>query len=459
MGLSLLSEITSAMPAIPNPEYRAEVYLAIANQFNQNAAREDAVEYIEQAIHALAHLPKDLSTFWEHKVVKQLVKAGQQSQAEKLLAELLDRARANENLENRSHDLLDVSTTYVEIGLFDEAVQVAQTIEDEYQRVFRAFDEIVDCAIKNSEYQQVEDLLALVDPEWEQGVVLQEAAAAYAFYGQPERAFSLVQQISFPNGRYHTLRNIFLPRQKQSRDDLLCLLQEGEVYVASEIHLGVKAQALRIMSQPRMRLNQFDHASSLLEEARQLAEGMSLDEPGKAVCREVVLNDIANAWGELNRHMTHQSDDRAAAERTQKAETIGEALANNNAHIANLQRVLQVQSWVQQGSIEEALAIAEQITEAYLKDLALRLAGVSPKAEYLDDVVKDLQKVCVSASQQDDADTGLAILQQVMAQLPALENCITRPTVDLSKDFRSAYKASLLVSVVEAYFQLANTDV
>ena len=90
---------------------------------------------------------------------------------------------------------------------------------------------------------------------------------------------------------------------------------------------------------------------------------------------------------------------------------------------------------------------------------SLRLAGVSPKAEYLDDVVQDLQKVCVSASQQDDADTGLAILQQVMAQLPALENCITRPTVDLSKDFRSAYKASLLVSVVEAYFQLANTDV
>ncbi|MEL6398014.1 MAG: hypothetical protein AAFR26_02895, partial [Cyanobacteria bacterium J06626_4] len=344
--------------------------------------------------------------------------------------------------------------------LFDRAIQVAQKIFDEFDKAL-ALRSINITAILNSKHEQVANVILASSLGWQRDFVLSDTAGTYAYHLQAERAISLVGQILYPSQRVCALQGVFncFVRRKADLEHWFGLLKEVESFVIAETHLSVKAQALRIMAGHRTQLNQFDHASSLLEEARQLAEGISLDEPDKSVCHEAVLNDIAHVWGELNRHMTHQSDDRAVAERAQTAEAVEETLAGDNAHIANLQRVLRVQSWIQQGSIEEALAIAEQITEASLKDLALRLAGVSPKAEYLDDVVQDLQKVCVSASQQDDADTGLAILQQVMTQLPTLENCIIRPTVDSSKDFRSAYKASLLVSVVEAYFQLANTDV
>lgn len=455
----MLSEIINAINLMQSPEDRAQVYLAIADQFNQNADPEEAIPHIEQALQELAKLPTDeKSLFWHFKVVKQLFGAGQRTRSEELLAELLCQARAIEAYESRAREIAEVSATYAEIGLFDQALQVAQEIEDDYHKDFQAFESIVDFAILRSQHSQVEAILSTIQAPSDRDAVLQIAAGAYSSYGHPARALALIQQIISPESQVWAIRNVFIELVWRQADleQWLELLKAVEAFAESETNPSVKAQALRIMAQQRIRLSQFDQAKALLEEAGQIAESISTHQGRAPVSRDAVLQDIADAFNQLDEQLARQSaqaDSELIIQNVREIRTAENASVEGDAYIADLERVLQAQHWADQGMTEQVLGIAAQISDASLKDLALRLAGIS-KREYLDDVVEKYEKVCSLVSKQPNREMGLSVLQKVLAQVPALDNCATRPTVDRSIDFRSGYKASLLVAIVEAYFQL-----
>lgn len=455
----MLNEIIDEIALIQNSEYRAQVYLAIAEQFNKNAEPEQALSHIDQAIKELSQLPTYESAFWEYEVAKQLSKSGQQERSEELLNRLFDWAMAmpEDYGEEQDIELGRISDTYAEIGLYDQAIQVAQEIFDELDYA-QALVDISRAAIRDSKYEQVPHVISATPSEWQRYYVLNQIAATYAYCHQPEKALALVQQIVSPFEKISALVGVFMPlsRHKTGISQWLALLQEVEAFAIAETNPSVKAQALRIMAQQHGRLNQFEQARGLLDQAQEIAEIINPDEKGSLLSRNAVLKDIADAISQLEQCLAKQPakpNRELMLEKLQEIRATADDSVRNNDQIADLEQVLRAQMFAEQGRTDETLAAAEHIGDAPLKELAQRLAGVK-SGGHLDDVVDDYKQVCRQTTQQSNSELGIAMLQQVLNQMTALNGCRARHTGDELISYRSAYKADLLVAIVEAYFQL-----
>lgn len=126
-GGYLFNELTIAIEALQNPMSRAEVNIAIAEQFDLTHQADRALPYIEQALQEIALIPieeKFVINDLKCKVAKQLAKAGLQDRSIVMLTETFQQADAFEDPETRDYALIDVSEAYAEIGLYDRAIEI-----------------------------------------------------------------------------------------------------------------------------------------------------------------------------------------------------------------------------------------------------------------------------------------------------------------------------------------------
>ncbi|MBE9079286.1 hypothetical protein IQ241_18630 [Romeria aff. gracilis LEGE 07310] len=407
-GQRLLDKIIDAIPLIQSLKYRAMVNIAIAKQFNLDQAPEQALPFIEEAIRELSTLPSEESAFWEYDIAKQLAKMGLQSRSEDILAKLFHQANQEEDPDGRDLELAVVAATYAEIGLFDQAIEVACMIMDDFHKVWRAFDSIVHTAALNSEHEQISKVLAAVDYEGSRDYLMAEAASSYALANQPERAIRFVQQITSPGEKVNALQTPFQSLLKRGAElnKLQTLLNYVEGYALVEQDLNMKAQALRIVAEQYTELDQFDNARELLNQAQQLVSALRADDFLTQTSLDEIADGIARASVKLDRR-------------------------------------------------EQILQTAEPFTEQNLKNLALSYAIVI-EDKSLTFKSRNLEEVCKRVEKLNDLDAGLEFLRQALEQLPTFDTAEIEspPASDIAGSYRDAHKGHALAHIVGAYFAL-----
>ncbi|MEM6835855.1 MAG: hypothetical protein AAF609_03285 [Cyanobacteria bacterium P01_C01_bin.120] len=457
----MLDEIIDAIALIQNPEYRAKVHLAIAEQFNKNAEPRQALPYIEQAIEELSQLSAEDSTFWEYQVVEQLSKADQQARGEELLADLLERAKAETDPDVRNIELAEICAHYAEIGRFDRAIQLALEIEDWYYQFFRVFKSIAEIAVFKSNYAKVENILAVVEDSDDRDFILNESAGACAEHLQPAKALSLIERIINPSEKVNALESVFIHLVWRNADaeQFLALIKEVETFANTEMNPSVKAQALRIMAKQYGALNQFEQAKGLLDQAAAIAETISPDESKRSLSRDSVLESIRKFAAQLEQSSNRQ-ESQSEQKFTKENQSTQESSKLTDEHSPiEWKQIEQIQKQAEQGFLDQAKVLAAQINDPLFKDFANRIVGAATEnGDYLDDIVDDYLQVCHSVRQQNGMKSGISILLQILSQIASLKEHKSRPLLDRSIDVKSGKLSTLLIAIVEAYFQLRTAE-
>jgi hypothetical protein len=466
----MLNEIAEAIESLQNPSNRAEVNISVANQFNLSHQPDRAFPYIEEALKEVSLMSVeekfDINDL-RCKAAKQLAKVGLQDRSLVILSEALSQADLFDDSDNRDYALIAVSETYAEIGLYERAIQIGSMIEDEYRRIWRLFDSIAHIVVEHSAHEQVLNVLAVLDDNYDREHFLLEVANTYSARNQPERAVSLVSLMTCPSNKAEALAKAVKRRSEvASLNQLLDLLAQAEVHAFSEQDISMKAQALRMIAEQHIELKQFSYARLLLEQAKQYAISLSATHLLAQVPRDFILSGIAMMFGKLAEYKSASQTTDAMTSRTLSASALAEisqknsvqeklddtlrtktiqelfdaenSLLGNDSHAADLQRVILAEGWSKLTFFERVQSIAEQINDPNLKDLALRYSGFGmSESQY--DRFEHLSKVCESASKQSNFDEGQKILIQMLKQIYF---------------FEEGYKCSLLIKIVDTYFNL-----
>lgn len=467
----MIDEIIKAIESLQNPMNRAEVNISIAKQFNLTHQPNKALPYIEQALQEL-----DLISIEEEfvindlqcKAAEQLAKTGLQDRSIAMLTEALQQADTFEDPETRDYALIDVSEAYAKIGLYDDrAIQIGLMMDDDYKRIWRLFDSIAYIAVLQNHHEQIFNILSVIDDSRDKDYLLLETANAYAVSNQPERAIALTPLMTYPSSKAEALAKVVKEQDKTTAEEqLLDLLNQAETHAFSEPNISMKAQALRIIAEQHIELQQFVHARILLEQAKQFAISLNAAYLLEQTPRDVILSGIATAFGELAEHEAAAQTTDAMTDKTFSASTLSniaqknseqeklddtlrtktmhelsaveDVLAEDNSHSADLQRVILAEAWAKLKLFERVQAIAEQISDPNLKVLALRYAGIGVgESQY--DRFEHLFAICESASKQSDFDKGLNILNQTLEQ---------------TSTFDEGYRCTFLILIVNTYFDL-----
>ncbi|HIK18382.1 MAG TPA: hypothetical protein IGS53_24275 [Leptolyngbyaceae cyanobacterium M33_DOE_097] len=407
----MLEKIVEAVEVLQDPNDRAEVYIAIAKQFNLLHQSEQAILYVERTLQEVTLLSVEAvftSNSLKCKAASQLAKAGLHSRGTAMLTEALQQADGFEDAEDRDYILLDVAEAYAEIGMYDSAIQIGLLIDDDYNKMWRLFDPIAVTAILQHRHEEIFNMLAALDDSWERNHFLLEAANTYSSHKQPERAISLISSMTCASSQAEALAklvkecNEIIP-QAQSLD----LLHQAEVYAVSVEDIDMQAQALRKIAEQYIQLKQFTQARSLLEQAKQRALSVNVTQFLEQVPHDVVLDGIARAFSKLPEYeataqiadamtdpilsvlaLLEASKDSAQANISESLKTqilqelsaIEAAIAEEYSNLADLKRVRLAEVWSELERFDRVQAIAEQIEDPGLKALALQYAGIGVTA-------------------------------------------------------------------------------
>lgn len=343
-------------------------------------------------------------------------------------------------------------------------------MDDGYKRIWRLFDSIADIAILQNHHEQILNILAVIDDNQDKDHLLLETANAYSVGNQPERSIALIPLMIYPSSKAEALAKVVKEQgETTGQDQLLDLLNQAEAHAFSEQKISMKAQALWMIAEQYIELQQFAHARILLEQAKQFAISLSAAHLLEQTPRDVILSGIARALSNTAEHeaaaqtrdaMTdgtfrastlsdiaqknseqEKLDDTLRTKTMQELSAVEDALAGDNSHLADLRRVRLAEAWSKLKLFEQVQAIAEQISDPNLKALALRYAGVGID-EFQYDKFERLSAACKFASQQGDFNEGLKTLTQVIEQISSLDE---------------NYRCSFLIRIVTAYFDLLET--
>ncbi|MBE9182672.1 hypothetical protein IQ268_29485 [Oculatella sp. LEGE 06141] len=266
------------------------------------------------------------------------------------------------------------------------------------------FDSIARIAIIQNHHEQIFNLLAVIDNNPDKDHLLLEAVNVYSINNQSERSIALVSLMTYPSSKAEALAKIVKERDEAiAQDQLLDLLNQAEAHAFSEQNISMKAQALRIIVEQYIELQQFHHARTLLEQAKQFVISLSVAHLLEQTPRNFILGGIARALGKLTEYeaaaqttdamtdrtfsattlvdIAQENSERETLDDTLKTKTVQElsavenALAGDNSHLADLQRVRLAEAWAKLKALERSQAIAEQISDSNLKALALRYTG------------------------------------------------------------------------------------
>lgn len=466
----MLKEIIEAIESLQDPFNRAEVKISIAKQFNFLNQPDRALPYIEQTLKEVSLMSVeekyDINAL-KCKAAEQLAKVGLQDRSLVMLSEALIQADIFDDSDNRDYALIAVSEAYAEIGLYERAIQIGSMVYDEYRRIWRLFDSIAHIVVEHSDHEQILNILAVLDDNYDKEHFLLEVANTYSARNQPERAISLVSLMIDPRNKAEALAKAVKHRSETtSLDQLLDLLAQAEAYAILEQDISMKAQALGMIAEQHIELKRFFYARLLLEQAKQFAISLSATHLLAQIPRDFILSGIAMIFGKLAEYesasqttdemtnrilsasvlseITQKNSVREKSDNSLRTKTIQElsdaenSLLGDESHTADLQRVILAEGWSKQTLFERVQSIAEQINDPNLKDLALRYAGVGiGESQY--DKFEHLSKICESASKQSSFDEGQKILTQMLKQISF---------------FEEGYKCSFLTKIVDIYFNL-----
>jgi len=213
-------------------------------------------------------------------------KAGQKEKASELLSQALQVAPASALKDDQGNYLWDyIAIGYAEAGQYDQALSVAQSIEDTPHQAI-VLIKIVNFYAEAGQYDQALSVAQSIEDGWYKTEALDDIATSYALAGQYDQALKVAQAIEDTGSKASALVKIASyytkAGQKEKASELLSQALKGEEPIDVLVDIAIEYAAI----------GQYDKAQNIAKTIQTLTSDSPYGQP-----MALVLAGIAGYYG------------------------------------------------------------------------------------------------------------------------------------------------------------------
>ena len=248
------------------------------------------------------------------------------------------------------------------------------------------------------------------------------------------RSIALVSEFTSSSSKAEALASIVKRQREKSeqkhKDEWLTLLKQAETHAFSAEDICMQAQALRMIADEYIELEENSSARSLLEHAQKSVIAWNAVHPIGEVPRKTILEGIVMSFGKLAEQkavlettevmndpvhgasvlsaIAKNNDHQPKSNEALKLQTIqklqaaekqlDENVSGHDSELVDLQRVRLAEAWGELKMYEQIKRLSGKIIDPILKDLALSYAQTKA-VDPIYEKSRELSEICKSASQ------------------------------------------------------------